>query len=935
MRRALEIHDDLLTTAVEEHGGSVFKTVGDAFCAVFPRAMDALTAAVAIQRAVSTHDWSLLCRPIRVKIGIHTGEAQERNSDYYGPALNRVARLQGTAHGSQSIISLVTAELVRDRLPPGIALRELGPHRLKDLARPESVFQIVSPGLPDQFPPLKSLDRHSHNLPVQPNALIGRDEEIATIAELLESDEHPIITITGPGGMGKTRAALQTAAECIESFEDGAFFVDLSRARSGDEVFTAIARVFHVSETGSQSVEEASLAFLERKNLLLVLDNFEQIVDEAQTAARIVGRCPGVRCLVTSRAPLRLRGEAIFDLPPLSMPVRGEPLPSIDQLSQYEAVALFIRRAQALDKGFAVTSVNAPAVAEICFRLDGIPLAIELAAARTRVLKPRALLDRLEHRLRLLTGGARDLPVRQRTLRSTIDWSFDLLDDRLQAAFCALAAFDGLIRLQAAEAVLGGVIGDADALDLLEALVDHSMLTTVPLEEEEPTYAMLDVIHEYAREKLRESEIEESAREAHARFFVELAQAFPGHFFAEDQARWVSRCWSEAQNFAAAIAWMQERDLGEDAFTIVASLRWLYCTKGRGREYLSMLDRFAPVCLEDELRAAEFALCRGSALSSLSELDEAAAHLEQARSVYADCGCSDFHVETTYELARVLLARGELHDADELYRAVEEDARSCAMAPLAQLALHGRGCIAMARGELQSSVDLMTAAHDGFYRSGDRRSAAQVQANLGVAYYRMGDLDRARRAFRDAAGGLSEAGDVANALNVYSNLGFLLRATDDLDEALSVFRSLQSVAQSNVRPEMQAVARSGIADCMLAMHNSGEAQTQAEAAVRIALRTGDTVALGIAHRVYADCLMETGCVSEALDAYTAALPHLEKTGDPEEISRAAAGIRAAEHALEGEGRDVDEDCTRPGSGDDAAGRADRSVDGNFGGGGDE
>jgi class 3 adenylate cyclase/DNA-binding XRE family transcriptional regulator len=423
MSDALARHDAILRTTTEAHGGIIFRTVGDAFCVAFANAPSALRAALNAQRALQRQAWGEL-GSLRVRMALHTGTVELRNGDYFGPPLNRVARLLAVGHGGQVLLSAATQELVRDQLSPDAELRDMGLHRLRDLTRPEQIFQVVVPDLPADFPQLKTLERHSHNLPAQPTALIGREPAIAAVCGLLQRPDVRLVTLTGPGGSGKTRLALQIAAELLDEFGDGVWFVNLAPLRDPTLVASSIAQTLGIKESAGRSLLDNLKDELHEKQLLLLLDNFEQVADAAPLVSEVLAAAPRLSVLVTSRMPLHLSGEREFAVSPLGLPPHppallrlrsGQASPTegrgvagdAGELTQYEAVRLFIERAQAVKADFIVTNESAPAVAEICYRLDGLPLAIELAAARVKLLPPQALLTRLGSRLKLLTGGAR------------------------------------------------------------------------------------------------------------------------------------------------------------------------------------------------------------------------------------------------------------------------------------------------------------------------------------------------------------------------------------------------------------------------------------------------------------------------------------------------------------------------------------------------
>src|SRR5215210_2521886 len=497
-------HDEVLRGAIEANEGHVFKTVGDAFCAAFPTAPDALEAAISAQRLLHAGGQDEESR-LRVRMALHTGAAEERGGDYFGPPLNRVARLLSVGHGGQVLLSSPAQELVRDQLPTGADLRDLGEHRLKDLIRPERVFQLTAPVLPEDFPALRTLDARPNNLPVQPTPLVGREKEVGTVRERLLAPETRLLTLTGPGGTGKTRLALQVAAEALEDFEDGAFFVALAAIADPALVAPAIAGSLGVLDSGERPLIEGLKDHLRDRQPLLLLDNFEQVLEASSLVGELLSSCPELKVLATSRISLRLYGEREYPVPPLALPDPGH-LPPLERLTQYEAVRLFVERAQDAKPDFSVTNENAPAVAEICARLDGLPLAIELAAARAKILSPQAMLSRLSNRLKLLKGGARDLPERQQTLRGAIDWSHDLLEEDERTLFARLSVFVGGCTVESAEEVCDPE-GDllVEVLDGLASLVDKSLLRQ---REEKgsgaPRFFMLGTIREYATEKLEE-----------------------------------------------------------------------------------------------------------------------------------------------------------------------------------------------------------------------------------------------------------------------------------------------------------------------------------------------------------------------------------------------------------------------------------------------
>jgi predicted ATPase/class 3 adenylate cyclase len=606
MRSALGRHNALLDEAVARHGGRAFKTIGDAIQAAFPTAAEALAAAAEAQRGLYDEDWAAFGEAaigLRVRMAVHTGSADPVDGDYLAPCLNRLARLLQATHGGQVLVSQASAQLAQDPLPSSLALKELGRYRLRDLLEPERVFQLLIPGLPEAFPPPRTLDQHPHNLPLALTSLVGREQEIAEAEALLLRPEIRLVTLTGPGGVGKTRFALQLAAELIAHFEDGVFLVPLAAVSEPAQVPSAIADALGVHEAGGRGLVDCLREALRSRQLLLVLDNFEHVVEAAPVVSELLAACPQLEALVTSRELLRLRGEHEFRVAPLGLPGRAGPAGELGPLSQYAAVELFIQRAQEVQPDFQVTNDTAPAVAEICARLDGLPLAIELAAARVKLFGPRQLLDRLTgtagaeegHALPLLTGGARDAPDRQRTLRATIAWSYDLLQPTEQLLFRRLAVFAGGWTLEMADAVCRGegdpalARCDVEILDALASLIDKNLVRRSPASADEARFEMLRTIHEFAAGALAESGEEAALQAAHRRAYLALAEAAAERLIGPDQAAWLARLAAEHDNLRAALT-RALTDEPATALRLAATLWRFWFTRGHfaeGRQRLS------------------------------------------------------------------------------------------------------------------------------------------------------------------------------------------------------------------------------------------------------------------------------------------------------------------------------------------------------------
>lgn len=552
-------HDAMIEGAVEDAGGLIVRPrgEGDSRFAVFVLAEAAIRAAAAIQR-VMAGGFDELPASLSARIGIHTGSADWRAGDYYGSAVNRCARIRGLAHGGQVLLSQATAELVRDSLAGGLTLIELGTYSLKGLNRPETVYQLWIPGLRNEFPALLTAKQPAIHLPQPPTALVGRESEQREINDLLAQKSVRLVTLTGPGGTGKTRLGMAVGYALADDFPDGVYFVDLAPISDAVLVMTTIAHALGIREGGGRPPFENLKEYLADRELLLILDNLEQIVAVAPDVAQLLAAAPRVKMLATSRIPLQIRGEREYPVPMLPTPPDDATL-SEAELFDYESVRLFVQQAQAARPSFALSADNAAAVAAICRRLDGLPLAIEIAAARVRMLPPAALLKRLDQSMKTLVGGAADLPARQQTLRGAIDWSYDLLQPDEQTLFRRLGVFVGGFSLESVEAICNPD-GELDAFSGIEALLRNSLLRQVEWGFDDPRFDMLQTIRDYALEKLAESGETSSLRKAHGEYFAqEVMNKWQFMFGAESLAR-LDYLEAEHDNYRAAVTWALEPD---------------------------------------------------------------------------------------------------------------------------------------------------------------------------------------------------------------------------------------------------------------------------------------------------------------------------------------------------------------------------------------
>ncbi len=752
MQATLARHDEILRRAIEGHGGYVFKTVGDAFCAAFATAPDALEAALELQRSLQEEQWPQT-GPLRVRVALHTGATEERDGDYFGPPVNRVARLLSAAHGGQVLLSGVTRDLARDHLGTGMELRDLGEHRLKDLFRPERVFQLSAPGLPSQFPPLRTLESRPNNLPLQPTPLVGREREVAQVTQLLRSEEVRLLTLTGPGGTGKSRLALQAAADVLEEFEDGIFFVALEPITDPGLVSSAISQPLGVKESGDQPLEESLKGYLKDKHLLLLLDNFEQVLEGATLVGELVAACPNLKVLVTSRTPLRLYGEREYLVPPMGLPDLRHPQPP-ERLTQYEAVRLFIGRAKDVKADFEVTNESAPAVAEICVRLDGLPLAIELAAARVRLLPPQAMLARLGNRLKLLKGGARDLPERQRTLRGAIDWSYELLEEEERTLFARLAVFSGGCTLEAIEAICDAE-GELDALEGVESLVQKSLLRQEEGPGGEPRFVMLETIHEYANERLQESGEAEAVRRRHAEYYLAVAEEAEPRLMGPDRAAWVERLEHEHDNVRAALAWSLHGGAAELGLRLAGAMFYYWLTRGH---------------LEEGQNWLEEALADGGTPSP-------------ARS------------KALKGAGALVWQRGDRELAKEYFERSLAMSRELGDKRGESRAMTNLGLAAISLGDYASGRELLESGLMINRELGDTRGVAYSLGELGNLAFFQSEFEQASKYFEQALTLHQKLGDKRSIGLTMNNLGAVARRTGELQEATELLKQSLAVAR--------------------------------------------------------------------------------------------------------------------------------------------
>ncbi len=586
-------HRHLLRAAFQVGGGHEIDTQGDAFLVAFGSVQGAVATAEAAQRVIATHPWPEGA-PVRVRVGLHTGEPTIAAGGYVGLDVHRAARIMSAGYGGQILLSQATHDLIEHDLPEGLLVRDLGEHRLKDLTRPEHIFQIVIADLPAEFPPLKTLDVISNNLPVQLTTFIGREREIEDIKRLLTRTR--LLTLMGAGGAGKTRLAIQVAADLIEQFQKGVWLVELAPLVDPGLVVQAVASTFMVREVAGRSLLDMLVDYVQSKALLLVLDNCEHLVEAcAHLAGALLRACPNLKILATSREVLGIAGEVTYPVPPLSRPDPRR-VRSLEQLTHFESVRLFVERSVSSQPRFALTNANAKAVAQICHRLDGIPLAIELAAARVKVLTVDQIATRLDDRFRLLTGGSRTGLPHHQTLRAAMDWSYDLLSEEERALLRRLSVFAGGFQLDAVETICAGDGVEADTcLDLLTNLVDKSLVMAEGLNGE-IRYRLLETVRQYGQEKLLELREGAAVRGRHLNWYLSLAQRAEPELQGPDQVAWLERLEMEHDNLRSALDWSKtDKNEAEGGLLLAGALHRFWALRGylsEGRQWLEGLLAF-------------------------------------------------------------------------------------------------------------------------------------------------------------------------------------------------------------------------------------------------------------------------------------------------------------------------------------------------------
>jgi predicted ATPase/class 3 adenylate cyclase/DNA-binding XRE family transcriptional regulator len=924
MRVALARHDTVLRAILESHRGSVFKTVGDAFCAAFAAPIDAVLAALAIQQALSNEDWGEV-GPLRVRIALHVGVAEEREGDYFGPPLNRVARLLSAGHGGQVLVSLPVEQLVRDELPPSVELRNLGEHHLRDLARPEQVFQLVHPALQTSFPPLRSKTRRRTNLTEPLTSFVGRTREIAEVNNLLAGAR--LLTLTGVGGVGKTRLALAVGAAALDGYADGVWLVELAALTDPANVRQAIAATLSVQEEAGRTLADSLTAFLETKRLVLILDNCEHLIAAcALVVEQIMRACPGIHVLATSREALGVPGETVYAVPPLAVPPLQAPA-SVDEVTPYEAVQLFVARAAAVLPRFAITEQTVRPVAQICARLDGIPLALELAAARVRVLSVEQIAARLDDCFHLLTGGSRTVLPRQQTLQAAITWSHDLLSDDEQRLFRRLAVFAGGFTLEAAEAVCGArqqatghrqqgeddatvacgllPVAATDVLDLLTRLVDKSMVMVEEVDTE-ARYRLLETVRRYALDKLEAADEVVALRGRHTLWCVDLAERAEPELRGAHQGLWLERLEREHENLRAALAWSIEAGQGAPLGRLAGALGEFWLVRGH---------------LDEGRRWLEHALAHGGGISATLRTKVliaagALAHRQgdDTRAATLHEECLALHRElgdmlgsglALIQLGNVARSRGEYARATMLYEEALGMFRDLNDRRRVTMALNSLGLVAGYQGDYARAATLYTEALAIRRELGDHRGVAVALNNLGLLAARQGDYDQAEAFHTESLAIRRGLGDKHGVAVSLGNLGEIARGTGASARAMTLYQEAMTLFQELGDQLGVAVALTNLGSVACRMGDYWQAQRWFRDALILRRDLGDTQGVATCLEGLAGLLCDQGSVEQAVcllgaaeglrDAIGAPLPPAERLQYDQIV--ATARTRMDEHTF--------------------------------------
>jgi predicted ATPase/class 3 adenylate cyclase len=829
MRGALARHDALLAQLIARHHGAVFKTVGDAFCAAFPDVADGVACAVAAQRALAALEFPEI-GTLRVRMALHAGEPELRDGDYFGPPVNRVARLLSAGHGGQILLSANIVAGLNGSLPADLSLSDLGTHTLRDVPDPVHIWQLDVAGLPQTFRPLKTLDYDPTNVPAPLTTFVGRAEPLAEVGALLARPDVRLVTLTGPGGIGKTRLATHLATQLRDAFPDGRYLASLAAITDPALVPQATAAALGVQESGDQPLIAAIEAELRPKRLLLILDNFEQVLPAAPQVTALLRAAPKLTVLVTSREALHVYGEQAYDLEPLTVPDVPARATAADVAGE-EAVALFVARAQAAKPDFALTDENAATIAAICQRLDGLPLAIELAAARSRRVPPRQMLDRLTDQLAFLERGSVDLPERQQSLRAAIDWSYNLLTPAEQTLFARLAVFNGGMAEDAIAPVAAGEEFDpldpaplpvpplddapaiapvADGLEILDALVTASLVQIrEPDGDDAPRYAMLATIRAYAAERLVTAGEDAAVRVRHARWVRDLARTADQASRGPEQMAWLDQLESENDNIRAALGWLAEQGAVAAELQIGAALCWFWQRRGHmteGRDWLRRALAEAPEAVPQAIRA-EALNAAGILALRQSDTPAAKALLAETLALRQQMGDDAGTVGPLNNLGLIALRESDLERAAELFEGAIAKLRPAGEPGRLAVALNNLGMVKMDAGELDAADRLFEEALTLRRVAGDRFGVANTLGNLALIAAERGDGTRSLELHREVLALARETDDALALAQALINVEAAMNELGIDEPWLPMLEEARALAEETGDQEVLAAER--------------------------------------------------------------------------------------------------------------------------------
>ena len=785
-RPVLERHNTIVHEAANSHRGRIVKNEGDGFFVAFQSALDAVTSAVEIQRHLAAEEWASP-QSVMVRIGVHTGEGRLGGSDYVGIDVHRAARIGDSGHGGQTLVSEATARLVEYSLPEGTRLEDLGTHRLRDLTHEEHIFQLSVEGLPTEFPPLRTLTSSKGNLPIRDLTLVGRQLEKDSVIAALE--ESRLVTLTGPGGVGKTTLALKVAEELTSDFDDGVWFVEVSRVADDNLLAAAVARQLHITESPLQSITDTLISRLAKAHSLLILDGCEHLIDAvAKLTDQLLQGTEALKILATTREWLSIREEHLVQISPLAVP--GPDIRSLDAIASFDSVELFVNRARLVNPNFELGLVNAQQIAEVCRRLDGIPLAIELAAARLKVLSVGQLVERLDQQFALLAGTARDLPPHQQTLETTLDWSFDFLGGAERALFTRLSVFNGGFTLEAAESVCSGdMVAGEHVMNLLARLVETSLVMAT--DTDPIRYRLLEPISHYARMRLGEGAELSALRDRHAEFFLAMAEEGDSEILDNEQNVWADRLERDRYNLRAALEWLHESGRAQDAMAMAGALRWFWVMKREVSDGTEWLDRTLahregvdPAIVARALNGA------GLLASRRLAFDESYDALTEAMEIYQRLGDRRGEARQAYQLMATAWLRDDLEEAKRLAPEAERINREVGDTWMLAWTLAVWATMARLQGDLEEAREKMTESHRLFLDHSGVLDVGWSALRLGAVARDEGDYIEATNRYTEGRALLVIAGDSLGVAHADAGLGAMAWLAGDHDFALELFKSV-------------------------------------------------------------------------------------------------------------------------------------------------